>query len=66
VGGEIPRGEASVGVPCKNQSGVAQCCICELPVSLESAKADECGRAVHEECYALKMRTNRALSPHIT
>ncbi len=27
------------------------CPICRAPVSLESAKTDEDGRAVHEDCY---------------
>jgi hypothetical protein len=32
------------------------CAICEKPVSLESAKADEHGCTVHEECYVLKIK----------
>jgi hypothetical protein len=32
-------------------------------VSLESAKADEYGRTIHEECYTLKMKLKRATSP---
>jgi hypothetical protein len=32
------------------------CCICDQPVALETAKTDERGRAVHEECYVLKLR----------
>jgi hypothetical protein len=28
------------------------CCVCALPIHLESSKADEYGRAVHEDCYA--------------
>ena len=31
------------------------CAICGKPVSLESAKADENGHTVHEQCYVLKM-----------
>jgi hypothetical protein len=32
-------------------------------VSLEAAKADEYGRTIHEECYALKMRLKEATTP---
>ena len=32
------------------------CAICGKPVSLESAKADEDGDTVHEQCYVLKMK----------
>jgi hypothetical protein len=32
------------------------------PVQLENAKTDERGKAVHEECYALKLESERALS----
>ena len=29
-----------------------QCAICKEPVTLEESKTDECGQAVHENCYA--------------
>jgi len=32
------------------------CPICSLPVTIENSKTDEKGRAVHEECYVLKIR----------
>jgi hypothetical protein len=32
------------------------CVICHKPASLETAKADERGQVVHEECYLFKMR----------
>jgi hypothetical protein len=32
------------------------CVICHQPVSLETAKTDERGRTVHEECYLLKLK----------
>ena len=38
------------------------CLICHKPVQLENAKTDERGKAVHEECYALKLESERALS----
>lgn len=31
------------------------CPICNQPVLLETCKADEQGRAVHEQCYAMKV-----------
>lgn len=31
------------------------CSICNEPVELETAKTDECGRAIHENCYVLKL-----------
>jgi hypothetical protein len=31
------------------------CSICDKPVALETAKTDEVGQAVHEECYLLKV-----------
>jgi hypothetical protein len=36
------------------------CPLCKPPVPLESAKTDENGRAVHEECYILKVRLKLA------
>jgi len=32
------------------------CSICDNPVRLETSKADEFGKAVHEECYVLKVK----------
>ncbi len=31
------------------------CALCQRPVPLEISKTDEFGRAVHEECYVLKV-----------
>lgn len=31
------------------------CSICNLPVPLNSAKTDEDGNAVHEDCYLIKL-----------
>jgi hypothetical protein len=37
------------------------CCpICERAVSLETANTDETGRAIHQECYLLKLKLKRA------
>lgn len=34
------------------------CSICKEPVELETAKTDECGRAIHESCYLLKLASS--------
>ena len=31
------------------------CAVCHQPVPLNDAKADEDGKAVHEECYLVKL-----------
>lgn len=31
------------------------CAICNLPVPLNSAKTDEDGSAIHEDCYLVKL-----------
>ena len=36
------------------------CSICNQPGALEIAKTDDFGRAVHEECYVLKLGSSRA------
>ena len=39
------------------QSGSRQsvvCCICAVPLPLETSKTDEHGTGVHEECYVRK------------
>jgi hypothetical protein len=30
------------------------CCICAVPLPLETSRTDEQGRGVHEECYVRK------------
>ena len=35
------------------------CSICDKPVVLENTKTDEFGRAVHGECYLLKLCNER-------
>jgi hypothetical protein len=43
------------------------CCICAAPIPLETSRTDECGKAVHEECYVRKtiskFRTASAVHP---
>jgi len=41
------------------------CGICHEPVKIETSKTDEAGRAVHEECYLLKVKLHRATSSQI-
>ena len=36
------------------------CCICNKPVPLETSKTDEHGRAIHGECYLLKLHLRHA------
>jgi hypothetical protein len=38
------------------------CILCNEPVPLDSSKTDEYGKAVHEECFLLRMRLKRATS----
>lgn len=61
----IPRSPSSVGPSFKNSSETMRCSICDKPVSLESAEADEYGRTIHEECYTLKMKLKRATNPPV-
>jgi hypothetical protein len=35
---------------------IPTCAICHKPAPLETAKTDERGRIIHEECYVFKMR----------
>jgi hypothetical protein len=39
-----------------NAVAVPACAICDKPVPLETAKSDEDGRPVHEQCYVLKLK----------
>jgi len=34
-----------------DQTALPLCPVCKKPVSLESAKTDSLGRAIHSECY---------------
>jgi hypothetical protein len=40
---------------------LTMCHLCSKPVELETAKTDEHGRAVHEECYLRKIRSKTEL-----
>jgi hypothetical protein len=37
--------------------------ICNKEVQLETAKTDEVGRALHEECYLLRLNLRRSTTP---
>jgi acyl-CoA synthetase (AMP-forming)/AMP-acid ligase II len=37
-----------------SQRGIV-CCICAIPIPLETSKTNERGQAVHEECYVRKI-----------
>jgi hypothetical protein len=37
------------------------CVICHKPVELETAKTDERGQAVHEDCYLVNLKQRRKL-----
>jgi hypothetical protein len=41
--------------PMREENVLPQCPICKKAVPLETAKADEYGRAIHEQCYLLKV-----------
>ena len=40
------------------------CSLCDEPVQIETAKTDENGDAVHEDCYVVKMRSKRSRPRH--
>jgi hypothetical protein len=42
-----------------NLAPLPTCSICNKPVTLETSKTDEVGKAVHEGCYVLKVSKKR-------
>jgi len=40
------------------------CSICNMPVPLSDAKTDEDGKAVHKNCYLIKLGLSEAVSSH--
>jgi hypothetical protein len=40
-----------------------KCSICHNPVALETAKTDEVGQAVHEQCYVLILVSRPTQTP---
>ncbi len=49
--------------PGSSEPGLIRCSLCHMPVPLESSKTDENGKAVHEECYLLRLRLEHATTP---
>jgi hypothetical protein len=47
---EVPRSEQM-----SEGRWVPECVICREIVKLEESKADEYGKAIHEDCYVLKL-----------
>jgi hypothetical protein len=45
---KVPQGASKSGLP--------RCSVCNEPVELRIAKTDEDGKAIHEECYVLRMQ----------
>jgi hypothetical protein len=39
------------------------CSICNEPVELETTRSNENGKAIHEECYVLKVHLKQATTP---
>jgi len=62
----ISIGDATRPEVCILDTGVAvpACAICNKSVSLETAKIDEDGQTIHEECYVLRVKREQvAQSP---
>ena len=36
-----------------------RCALCDMPVSIETAKTNERGKLVHEDCYVESLQMNR-------
>jgi hypothetical protein len=41
-----------------------RCSMCNQPVEVATATTDEDGKAIHEECYAARMRLKEITPPH--
>ena len=44
----------------KGKSSPLLCRICGKPVAVETSKTDESGRAIHDDCYVLKVKLEQA------
>jgi hypothetical protein len=44
----------------KGKSPPLLCRICGKPLAVETCKTDDGGKAVHEECYVLKLKLEQA------
>ena len=56
---QFPQDASSEKIPAAETSALS-CRICGKPVSIETAKTDSDGVAIHEECYALKVKLEQA------
>lgn len=43
------------------ESPLFLCCLCGDAVDLRTAKTDEYGKAIHEDCYVQRMRMKRGM-----
>ena len=50
-------------VPVLKRPALPACPICNKEVQLETAKTDEVGRALHKECYLLRLYLRRSTTP---
>lgn len=50
-------------VPIPKGPALPACPICNKEVQLETAKRDEVGRAMHDECYFLRLNLRRSTTP---
>jgi hypothetical protein len=57
--GRLKQADTRLG---RNALALTPCILCNNPVPLGSSKTNEDGKAVHEECYLLRMRLQRATS----
>jgi hypothetical protein len=50
----------NVSLKFKREPSPLFCQICGKPVAVETSKTDEDGRAIHEDCYVMKVRLKQA------
>jgi hypothetical protein len=48
--------------PSSSTRWVPTCALCNKPVQLETCKTDECGKAIHQECYIGKVTRLKRLN----
>jgi hypothetical protein len=50
-------------MPNHPNSELPMCSYCADPVKIENAKTDEDGKAIHAECYLLRLKAQRSTLP---
>jgi hypothetical protein len=50
-------------VPIPKKPALPACPICNKEVQPETAKTDEVGRTLHEDCYLLRLNLRRSTTP---